>query len=122
MFVRHASVGLPLIRSRTGSGLRQPGFRALAREGLTAMKGLMPRIFTTALKVEVIIATRHDKVLHACTHIDPWTVLHDHFTSLVHVLHFRGLLQQSVEAHRRAVELDPASITSVARTLFLAGE
>src|ERR1700733_13209746 len=28
------------------------------------------------------------------------------------------LLQQSVEAHRRATELDPAIITSVAHTLF----
>jgi len=44
------------------------------------------------------------------------------FTSLVQVLRFRGLLQQSVEAHRRASELDPAIITSVAHTLFLAGE
>jgi DNA-binding winged helix-turn-helix (wHTH) protein len=44
------------------------------------------------------------------------------FTSLVQVLRFRGLLQQSVAAHRRAVELDPASVTSVAHTLFLAGE
>src|SRR6266851_5885357 len=44
------------------------------------------------------------------------------YTSLVQVFRFRGLLQQSVEAHRRAAELDPAIITSVAHTLFLAGE
>jgi DNA-binding winged helix-turn-helix (wHTH) protein len=44
------------------------------------------------------------------------------FTSLVQIFRFRGLLQQSVEAHRRAAELDPAIITSVAHTLFLAGE
>ncbi|MBB5316060.1 tetratricopeptide (TPR) repeat protein [Edaphobacter lichenicola] len=44
------------------------------------------------------------------------------FTSLVQVFRFRGLLQQSVEAHRRGVELDPALVTSVAHTLFLAGE
>ena len=44
------------------------------------------------------------------------------FTSLVQVLRFRGLLQQSVEAHRRAAKLDPAIVTSVAHTLFLAGE
>jgi DNA-binding winged helix-turn-helix (wHTH) protein len=43
-------------------------------------------------------------------------------TSLVQVFRFRGLLDQSIEAHRRAVELDPAIITSVAHTLFLAGE
>jgi tetratricopeptide (TPR) repeat protein len=44
------------------------------------------------------------------------------FTSLVQVLRFRGLLRQSMEAHRQAVRLDPAIITSVAHTLFLAGE
>jgi tetratricopeptide (TPR) repeat protein len=44
------------------------------------------------------------------------------FTSLVHVLRFRGLLEQSIEAHRRAAELDPAVTTSVAHSLFLAGD
>lgn len=43
------------------------------------------------------------------------------FASLVQVLRFRGLLQESVEAHRRAIELDPTVITSVAHTFFLAG-
>ena len=43
-------------------------------------------------------------------------------SSLVQVLRFRGLLQQSLDAHKRAAELDPAIITSVAHTLFLAGE
>jgi len=44
------------------------------------------------------------------------------FIGLVHVLRFRGLLEQSVEAHRRATELDPAVTTSVAHTFFLAGD
>ncbi|NYF89408.1 tetratricopeptide (TPR) repeat protein [Edaphobacter lichenicola] len=44
------------------------------------------------------------------------------FTSLVQVFRFRGLLQQSVKAHHRGVELDPALVTSVAHTLFLSGE
>ena len=44
------------------------------------------------------------------------------FSSLVQVLRFRGLLQQSLEAHKQAKELDPAIVTSVAHTLFLAGE
>jgi DNA-binding winged helix-turn-helix (wHTH) protein len=43
------------------------------------------------------------------------------FSSLVQVLRFRGLLQESVAAHRRAVELDPVVATSVAHTFFLAG-
>jgi DNA-binding winged helix-turn-helix (wHTH) protein len=44
------------------------------------------------------------------------------FTSLVQVFRFRGMLLQSVKAHKRAVELDPAIVTSVAHTLFLDGE
>jgi len=44
------------------------------------------------------------------------------YASLVQVYRFRGLLQQSLEAHRRAAELDPAIITGVAHTLFLAGD
>jgi DNA-binding winged helix-turn-helix (wHTH) protein len=44
------------------------------------------------------------------------------FSSLVQVLRFRGLLRESVRAHRRAVELDPAITTSVAHTFFLTGE
>jgi DNA-binding winged helix-turn-helix (wHTH) protein len=44
------------------------------------------------------------------------------FTSLVHVFRFRGLLQQSIEAHRRATKLDPVILTSVAHTYFLAGD
>jgi DNA-binding winged helix-turn-helix (wHTH) protein len=44
------------------------------------------------------------------------------FTSLVQVFRFRGLLPESVEAHRRGVELDPALVTSIAHTLFLTGE
>src|SRR6202035_4468812 len=50
MLMRHAFAGLPLMRTRTGSGLRQPGLMTLAREGLTRMKGVTPRILMTALK------------------------------------------------------------------------
>jgi DNA-binding winged helix-turn-helix (wHTH) protein len=44
------------------------------------------------------------------------------YAGLVQVLRFRGLLKESEKAHRRAVELDPAMVTSVAHTRFLAGE
>ncbi len=44
------------------------------------------------------------------------------FTSLVQVFRFRGLLQESIEAHRHAAKLDPAIVTSIAHTLFLSGE
>ena len=39
-------------------------------------------------------------------------------TSLVQVLRFRGLLDESLEFHRRAVELDPVALTSVPHTHF----
>jgi DNA-binding winged helix-turn-helix (wHTH) protein len=41
---------------------------------------------------------------------------------LVQVLRFCGLLRQSVEADKRAKELDPMILTSVPHTLFLMGE
>jgi DNA-binding winged helix-turn-helix (wHTH) protein len=44
------------------------------------------------------------------------------FSSLVQVLRFRGLLPESVRAHKRALELDPGMTTSVAHTHFLAGK
>jgi len=44
------------------------------------------------------------------------------FTGLVQVFRFRGMLAQSLEAHRQGARLDPAIVTSVAHTLFLAGE
>ncbi len=44
------------------------------------------------------------------------------FTSLVQVFRFRGLLQESVDAHSHATKLDPAIVTSIAHTLFLSGE
>jgi DNA-binding winged helix-turn-helix (wHTH) protein len=44
------------------------------------------------------------------------------FAGLVQVLRFRGLLQQSLETHKQAKELDPTIVTSVAHTLFLTGE
>ena len=44
------------------------------------------------------------------------------FAGLVQVLRFRGLLGRSIEAHRRAVELDPAMDTGVAHTHFLSGD
>jgi DNA-binding winged helix-turn-helix (wHTH) protein len=40
-------------------------------------------------------------------------------TSLVQVLRFCGLLDESLEAHRRASELDPTTVTSVPHTHFL---
>ncbi len=43
-------------------------------------------------------------------------------TSLVQVFRFRGLLRESIDAHRRAVKLDPAIVTSVAHTFFLTGD
>ena len=50
MLIRHAFAGLPSMRSRIGIGLRQPGLTEFAREVLTWMKGLTPRMFMTELK------------------------------------------------------------------------
>ena len=55
MLMRHASAGLPLMRTRTGSGLRQPGLMAFARKALTRMKGLMLRIAMIAVKLIVVM-------------------------------------------------------------------
>ena len=44
------------------------------------------------------------------------------YAGLVHALRFRGLLAESLAAHRIARELDPTAPTSVAHTLFLAGD
>lgn len=41
------------------------------------------------------------------------------YSGLVQVLRFCGLLQESIHAHKQAVHMDPAAITSVAHTLFL---
>jgi len=50
MLMRHAFAGLPLMRTRTGSGLRQPGLMVFARTALTRMKGLTPLIFMIAVE------------------------------------------------------------------------
>jgi len=44
------------------------------------------------------------------------------YTGLVQVYRFCGMLEESIEAHKRAVELDPAVVTSVPHTFFLAGD
>jgi DNA-binding winged helix-turn-helix (wHTH) protein len=44
------------------------------------------------------------------------------FTSLAQALRFRGLIRQSIQAHNRALALDPAIDTSVAHTHFLAAD
>ena len=44
------------------------------------------------------------------------------FAGLVPVLRFCGLLNESIQAHKRAAQMDPAAITSVAHSLFLAGD
>ncbi len=43
-------------------------------------------------------------------------------TSLVQVLRFRGLLEESLEFHRLAIALDPVALTSVPHTHFFRGD
>ena len=42
--------------------------------------------------------------------------------SLVQVFRFLGMLDESIAVHRRAREIDPAVVTSLAYTLYLAGD
>jgi DNA-binding winged helix-turn-helix (wHTH) protein len=44
------------------------------------------------------------------------------YTGLVQVLRFCGLLEESIEAHRTAIDRDPTAVTSVPHTLFLSGD
>ena len=46
----------------------------------------------------------------------------DSYVGLVHAFRFGGLLERSVESHKRAVALDPTIVTSVPHTLFLLGD
>src|SRR5258706_3032255 len=71
MLMRHASAGVPLTRTRTGSGLRQSGLMVLAREALTRMKGWMPLILRAAVKVEVVIGVSNPT---SQKQLDPWRV------------------------------------------------
>lgn len=44
------------------------------------------------------------------------------YASLVQALRFQGLLEESIEAHKRAIELDPDAGTSVAHSFFFKGD
>jgi DNA-binding winged helix-turn-helix (wHTH) protein len=44
------------------------------------------------------------------------------YVGLVHAYRFLGLLELSLESHKRAVALDPTIVTSVPYTLFLTGD
>jgi DNA-binding winged helix-turn-helix (wHTH) protein len=44
------------------------------------------------------------------------------YGSLVQALRFQGMLEESIEAHERAIELDPGAATSVAHTFFFKGD
>src|SRR5579864_2186018 len=54
MLMRHGLAGLPLMRNRTGSGLRQFALTAFARAGLTRTKGFTPRILIVAANRELM--------------------------------------------------------------------
>lgn len=66
---------------------------------------------------------RSDEAIHRLANrLDHHPGEAESFVGLVHVLRFRGLLDLSSEAHRRASDLDPTVITSVAHTWFFMGE
>jgi DNA-binding winged helix-turn-helix (wHTH) protein len=100
------------------------------------MKGLTEAAFERALAIDPELASAHQ--FYTLVQVDTGRAdaamdrlmkrLERHpnepecFAGLVQVLRFRGLLKESEDAHRRAVELDPAMVTSVAHTRFAAGE
>jgi hypothetical protein len=55
------NLGLSFIRTKTGSGLRQPGVRASARAELTATNGLIPLLCINALKRIGTGASNHNQ-------------------------------------------------------------
>jgi hypothetical protein len=69
------------MRSKTGSGLRQPGLMAFARKALTRMKGLTSLIFMTAVKLEVVmeISNRSSAVRY-----EPSTIVAERDFVIVH--------------------------------------
>jgi len=76
--------------------------------------------FYTVLQIDL---GRSDEAMHRLLdRLERHPAEAESFSSLVQVLRFRGLLRESVAAHRRAVELDPAVTTSVAHTFFLTGQ
>ena len=64
MLMRHGLAGLPLMRSSTGTGLRQCALIAFARAALTRTYGFTPRILmasvnrTVMSKTLLVLATR----------------------------------------------------------------
>lgn len=64
----------------------------------------------------------HDAALRLLERLSRHPGEPESLAGLVHVFRFRGLLDLSLEAHKRTIELDPTVITSVAHTWFLMGE
>jgi hypothetical protein len=58
MLVRHEWSGLPLTRTRTGMGLRQPDLMVLARAALTRTYGFEFRIFIVAANSAFMLRAR----------------------------------------------------------------
>lgn len=76
--------------------------------------------FYTAIQVET--GRSEDAVHRLVKRLELHPGETESFVGLVHALRFQGLLDLSGEAHKRAFELDPTIITSVAHTWFLKGE
>lgn len=76
--------------------------------------------FLTLMQVDT--GQAHEAVLRLLKRVRAYLAEPESFSGLVQAFRFRGLLDLSVKAHRRATEIDPAIITSLPHTLFLRGE
>jgi DNA-binding winged helix-turn-helix (wHTH) protein len=103
--------------SQTSKDLTEAAFaRAFALDGESAPA----HQFYTLVQVDSGDAEKAMKRLMARMAMHPADP--ECFAGLVQVFRFRGMLPESLQAHRRAVELDPLMTTSVAHTHFALGD
>ena len=99
--------------------------RELARAALERAFALDPDL-ASAHQFYTLVQTDGGQAVQAMTRLSKRLDQHpgepESLSGLVQVLRFCGLLAESIETHQRAVEIDRAVVTSVAHTLFLAGE
>jgi DNA-binding winged helix-turn-helix (wHTH) protein/tetratricopeptide (TPR) repeat protein len=97
----------------------------LARAALRRALALAPDLtdahqFSTFLEVDAGHAA--DAIERLLDRVQSHSGEPEMYASLVQALRFEGLLKESVEAHHRAIDLDPGAVTSVAHTLFFQGD
>src|SRR5437763_3555052 len=106
MLMRHGLAGLPLMRSSTGSGLRQCALIAFARAALTRTYGFTPRILmasvnrTVMSKTLLVLATRRQPLGRAFHVLLPKQPPDRHFAARTD-LHFQFVAPQESHSDQR---------------------